>query len=82
MYAQIKIHKLQNINIFLCFYIDEKEAFRILEASFLLTYFIKAACLQMSQNISRKYNLRKMYKNYKKSKKIQVMICMSCVIYD
>jgi hypothetical protein len=30
----------------------------------------------MSQNISRKNNLRKMYENYKKSKKIQVMTCL------
>jgi hypothetical protein len=40
--------------------------------------FLKAACLQISQTLSRKQNLRKMYYGFKKGtcKWVQVMIYM------
>jgi hypothetical protein len=41
-------------------------------------YDLKAACLQMSQNILRKSKLDKNVQRFKKSKKIEVIIHLYC----
>jgi hypothetical protein len=46
------------------------------------TECFKAACLKMSQNISRKSNLRKMYEDFRKSKLIQDSRNNLHVMYD
>jgi hypothetical protein len=57
----------KHCHIFLAFFIKK------ISASIIMYYMytIKAACLQMSKNISITSNLRKVYSEFRKSRKIQ-----------